>query len=321
MVADEEKTNTCGTICLKYLLFTFNLLLWLSGGAVMAVGLWTLVDKSDYISLLSSSTYALAAYILIAAGAIVVLTGILGCCATIKESRGLLIAFFVLLLLIFLLEITAGVLAYVYYQELNEELRADLKKTMVQKYQKPGEEHITRAVDKLQQDLKCCGSNSSADWQQGDWTHTYADKRLVPDSCCKTPTDHCGVRDHPSNIYKVEGGCISKLEEFILQHLQILGAVGIGIAFLQVNHNIFIMNVAFCCPHVKYSYSFFLCSVFVTSFQDFWNDLHLLFVSKFKGGTLLRPYIQHSHTKNAPTLLILLPTFCCFVLLCNVNNL
>lgn len=57
----------------------------------MAVGLWTLVDKSDYISLLSSSTYSLAAYILIAAGAIVMLTGILGCCATIKESRGLLI--------------------------------------------------------------------------------------------------------------------------------------------------------------------------------------------------------------------------------------
>ncbi|KAL6474430.1 hypothetical protein MHYP_G00179910 [Metynnis hypsauchen] len=246
MVADEEKTNTCGTICLKYLLFTFNLLLWLSGGAVMAVGLWTLVDKSDYISLLSSSTYSLAAYILIAAGAIVVLTGILGCCATIKESRGLLIVFFVLLLLIFLLEITAGVLAYVYYQEcfpfcyeLNEELRADLKKTMVQNYQKPGEEHITRAVDKLQQDLMCCGSNSSADWQQGDWILMYADKRLVPDSCCKTPTDHCGVRDHPSNIYKVEGGCISKLEEFILQHLQILGAVGIGIAFLQILGMIF----------------------------------------------------------------------------------
>uniref|UniRef100_A0A8B9JF59 Tetraspanin n=1 Tax=Astyanax mexicanus TaxID=7994 RepID=A0A8B9JF59_ASTMX len=215
-MANEDKTNTCGTICLKYLLFTFNLLFWLSGGAVMAVGLWTLVDKSDYISLLSSSTYSLAAYILIAAGAIVMLTGVLGCCATIKESRALLIV------------------CFPFCYQLNEELRADLKETMVQKYQQPGEDHVTRAVDKLQQDLKCCGSNSSADWQQGTWIHTFADGRLVPDSCCKTPTDHCGLRDHPSNIYKVEGGCISKLEEFILQHLQILGAVGIGIAFLQI---------------------------------------------------------------------------------------
>ncbi|KAM9496636.1 CD151 antigen isoform 2-T2 [Clarias gariepinus] len=233
-MAHEEKANSCGTICLKYLLFTFNLLLWLSGGAVMAVGLWTLVDKSDYISLLSSSTYSFAAYILIAAGAVVMLTGILGCCATIKENKRLLIVFFVLLLLIFLLEIIAGVLAYWYYQELNNELRADLKETMVQKYQQPGQEHITRAVDKLQQDLKCCGSNSSSDWKEGVWIHTSADRRLVPDSCCKTPTDRCGMRDHPSNIYKVEGGCISKLEEFILEHLVILGGVGVGIAFLQI---------------------------------------------------------------------------------------
>lgn len=57
----------------------------------MAVGIWTLVDKSDYISLLSSSTYSAAAFILIGAGAVVVLTGILGCCAIIREQRGLLI--------------------------------------------------------------------------------------------------------------------------------------------------------------------------------------------------------------------------------------
>ncbi|TRY97032.1 hypothetical protein DNTS_001443 [Danionella cerebrum] len=174
MADTEEKTHTCGTICLKYLLFIFNLLFWLAGGAVMAVGIWTLVDKSDYIHLLSSNTYMIAAFILIGAGAVVVFTGILGCCATIREQKGLLIV------------------------------------------------------------LKCCGSNSSADWRDGTWIRTLADRRLVPDSCCKTPTERCGVRDHPSNIYKVEGGCISKLEEFILQHLLILGSVGLGIAFIQI---------------------------------------------------------------------------------------
>uniref|UniRef100_A0A8C1GMJ6 Tetraspanin n=1 Tax=Cyprinus carpio TaxID=7962 RepID=A0A8C1GMJ6_CYPCA len=215
MADAEEKTNSCGTICLKYLLFIFNLFFWLAGGAVMAVGIWTLVDKSDYISLLSSSTYSAAAFILIGAGAVVVFTGMLGCCATIREQRGLLIV-------------------------LNAELRADLKERMVQNYQQPGQEHITRAIDHLQQDLKCCGSNSSADWREGAWIHTsIASKRLVPDSCCKTPTEGCGVRDHPSNIYKVEGGCISKLEEFILQHLIILGSVGLGIAFIQIVGMIF----------------------------------------------------------------------------------
>lgn len=233
-MAPDEKTNTCGTICLKYLLFTFNLLFWLAGGAVMAVGLWTIVEKSDYISLLSSSYYSVSAYILIAAGGIVVMTGIIGCCATLTETKSLLIVYFVLLLCIFLLEITAGVLAYINYQELDEELKQNLKETMVMKYQQSGEESVTKAVDKLQQQFMCCGSNSSSDWSDSVWIKAAGNDRLVPDSCCKTPSDNCGRRDHPSNIYNVEGGCITKLEDYILSQLQILGAVGIGIAFLQL---------------------------------------------------------------------------------------
>ncbi|MEQ2178218.1 hypothetical protein GOODEAATRI_011674, partial [Goodea atripinnis] len=62
----------------------------LAGGVVMAVGVWTLVEKSDYISLLPSKTYATSAYILVLAGAIVMVTGVLGCCATFKEQRKLL---------------------------------------------------------------------------------------------------------------------------------------------------------------------------------------------------------------------------------------
>lgn len=62
----------------------------LAGGAVMAVGTWTLAEKSDYISLLSSSTYSATAYILVVAGVVVMVTGILGCCATFKERRNLL---------------------------------------------------------------------------------------------------------------------------------------------------------------------------------------------------------------------------------------
>lgn len=112
----NEKT-TCGTVCLKYLLFIFNCCFWvrrgtactppgmagsqtscgdsvccpqLAGLAVMAVGIWTLALKSDYISLLASSTYLATAYILVVAGAVVMVTGVLGCCATFKERRNLL---------------------------------------------------------------------------------------------------------------------------------------------------------------------------------------------------------------------------------------
>nr|XP_040017960.1 CD151 antigen isoform X1 [Gasterosteus aculeatus aculeatus] len=241
MEAQGEKSLSCGTICLKYLLFLFNILFWLAGGTVLAVGVWTMVEKSDYISLLNSSLYSVSAYLLIAAGVIVIVTGIIGCCATLKEMKSLLIVYLVLLLCIFLLEVIAGVLAYITYQEcfpfcyqLDQELRQNLKGTMQQKYQQPGEESITRAVDKLQQEFQCCGSQNSSDWRDSVWIQSAGNERLVPDSCCKSPSALCGLRDHPSNIYKVEGGCIMKLEEFILSQLYIIGAVGIGIAFLQL---------------------------------------------------------------------------------------
>ncbi|CAL8352681.1 unnamed protein product [Merluccius merluccius] len=235
MGAYEDKRETCGTICMKYLLFTFNFLFWLAGGGVMAVGVWTLVEKSAYISLLPSKTYAASAYILVLAGAIVMVTGVLGCCATFKEQRRMLRVYFVLLLCIFLLEVLAGVLAYIYYQQLNKELKTSLRDTMMQKYHQSDQEHVTWAVDKLQQEFMCCGSNSSSDWAQSKYILSFnAMSRVVPDSCCKTYTEGCGNRDHPSNIYKVEGGCITKLENFILDHLKIIGAVGVGIACVQV---------------------------------------------------------------------------------------
>uniref|UniRef100_A0A4W5RJC7 Tetraspanin n=1 Tax=Hucho hucho TaxID=62062 RepID=A0A4W5RJC7_9TELE len=223
------------TVCLKYLLFVFNVLFWVGGAAVMGVGIWTLIDKSDYLSLLASSTFAVSAYILILAGALVMVTGFLGCCAVIREQRSCLSTYFCCLLLIFFIELVAGVLAYVYYQRLSEELKQHLNETMTENYAQPGKEAITLAVDRLQQNFKCCGSNNSFDWLHSVYmTSAESEGRVVPDSCCKTITTRCGLRDHPSNIYKTEGGCITKLEQFLADHLLIIGAVGIGVACLQL---------------------------------------------------------------------------------------
>lgn len=40
------------------------------------------------------------------------------------------------------------------FQQLNDDLRQNLKVTMQQKYQQPGEESITHAVDKLHQEVR-----------------------------------------------------------------------------------------------------------------------------------------------------------------------
>ncbi|XP_073078583.1 tetraspanin-11 isoform X5 [Manis javanica] len=195
-------------VYLKYLLFVFNFFFWVGGAAVLAVGVWTLAEKSGYLSVLASSTFAASAYILISAGALVMVTGFLGFGAVVREDRSCLSTYFCLLLVIFLVELVAGVLAHMYYQRLSDELKQHLAWTLAENYGQPGAAEITSSVDRLQQDFKCCGSNSSADWQHSAYILSReAEGRRVPDSCCKTVVTHCGQRTHPSNIYKVEPRC------------------------------------------------------------------------------------------------------------------
>lgn len=64
--------------------------LQVGGAAVMAVGIWTLVEKSGYLSILASSTFAASAYILIFVGGLVMTTGFLGFGAVIREQKSCL---------------------------------------------------------------------------------------------------------------------------------------------------------------------------------------------------------------------------------------
>lgn len=232
---DEEKDDR-GTVCVKYLLFLFNFFFWIGGAAVIAMGLWTLMEKSNYIAFLANSTLSVSAYILLFAGGVVMVTGFLGCCALIREQKNCLLVYLAILISVYTAELAAGVLSYMYYETISEELRESLNETIVHVYGQPGMKDITYAIDHLQQDFRCCGSTSYEDWSYSLYINTavYSGRRKVPDSCCKTMVLTCGERDHPSNIYKVEGGCMTILEEFIQEHLLLIGAVSIGIACFQL---------------------------------------------------------------------------------------
>ncbi|XP_069760604.1 uncharacterized protein [Narcine bancroftii] len=287
----KNYSEDCLTICLKYLLFVYNIIFWVAGAVVLVIGSWTLSEKKDYLSLLPSSTFVVSAGILVFTGCLVTISGFLGCCAIVREQKSALVTYFSSLLLIFLVELIAGALACVYYQMLSEELKQHLNKTMVENYGKPGEGSVTDSIDRLQQDeaapmssylyhslrttlgqlpgligtqqlitcfslpaltqmhlgdhfqliikanldvmrwlglsvlnksdqeFKCCGSNSLSDWQYSVYINSPGSgNRLVPDSCCKTVTEACGQRDHPSNVYKVES-CQRTPARFSKDHL------------------------------------------------------------------------------------------------------
>lgn len=137
-----------------------------------------------------------------------------------------------------------GILAYIYQGYVKDELYQNLNTTFIEGYNVDASR--TAAIDRIQQEFKCCGAIRFEDWEVSLW-HKGPPSRpsdSVPDSCCKTTSEGCGRRNHPSNIYYT--GCIYKLADEVKEHLIILGAVGLGICVLQI-----FGMVLSCCLYIK----------------------------------------------------------------------
>uniref|UniRef100_A0A8C9V5U4 CD63 antigen-like n=1 Tax=Scleropages formosus TaxID=113540 RepID=A0A8C9V5U4_SCLFO len=156
----------------------------LCGAGLISLGVLVRMAMKDTLSVHSTSILA-APIILIVAGVIIFFTAYFGCCGSWKEHRCLITTFAVLLSFIILSEIGAAVAGYVLRGKVNETVEDGLK-NMISQYNR-STDAFRKAVDKMQQHLKCCGANSSTDWAN----HTL-DHQSVPDSCCKNLTSHCG---------------------------------------------------------------------------------------------------------------------------------
>ncbi|XP_013417092.1 CD151 antigen [Lingula anatina] len=221
--------------------------LQLAGAAVLGVGIWIRVDKNQFELLLGSSLYQISAYVLIGAGALVFFVGFSGCCGAVKESKCLLWTYFGLLFLIFAIEVVAAILAFVFFETVNAEIEKQINVTISERYGKNSFEVLNKAVDALQSEMKCCGSENWRDWQQ------WNDSR-VPWSCCERAVNKscpslCNLNINyndttdPSGIYSK--GCKPQLLDWAKENLIILGALGIATAFIEL------LGMIFACCLIK----------------------------------------------------------------------
>jgi len=226
---DDDGEGCCGLNACKYLLCFYNFVFLLSGCLVCGLGVWTVLEKGIFIKLLTVLTYQVTSWLMVCTGGVAVLTALLGYLAIGLQNKGLLALYTVLLVLVFLFESITGLLAYVYQEQIEKDLNQHLAQSFIQGY---GEERdITNAVDRIQREYSCCGANSFADWRTSPWKDLNPDLK-VPDSCCKSESPGCGVRDHPSNIPYT--GCKHKFSDQLSDHLLLLGVVSLALALLQI---------------------------------------------------------------------------------------
>lgn len=210
------------------------------GCAILGLGIWLKIEKGDYVDI-SQYDYLTSANVAIGIGVVFLVISFLGCCGAIKEVAPMLISFFILLLLIFLLEIVIGIFAYVERSELDHNLKEDLTEVMLKRYTKAGEEGLTKAVDIFQERFDCCGVDLYSDWKQSSYYDVHGS---LPATCCKTDVSKtvCPTIKETEwgKVYKSKG-CFTELKDFLKENLLYIGITAIVFAIFQILGMIFSM--------------------------------------------------------------------------------
>ncbi|XP_061570767.1 tetraspanin-9 [Cololabis saira] len=199
--------------CVKYLLFFFNLLFWISGCIILGVSIYLKVSK-DKNAITDESLPGID--LMIAIGVIIMVLGFLGCCGAIRENRCLLLLFFISLLVIFILLVVAGILGAVEEKKVKDWMKERLEKLLPLSSQPA---NVREDLEKLQRELKCCGLvNGQSDWEG-----------KIPDSCRCNST---AILTCESVYYTTP--CATKIIEVMENNMEVVIGIAFAIAVLLI---------------------------------------------------------------------------------------
>lgn len=213
-------------------MFIFNAIIFLGGTAVLGIGIWVKVDGGSFLKILGSAAPQLmqvvnVGYLCIAVGSFLILMGFLGCCGAVKESRCMLMLFFIIILIIFIAEI-AGAVVVLAFSSLSkifiEYLGNVAGKYLRQDY--GGANELTPVWNTTMKELKCCGFYGYEDFNNSTY---YRDHKEYPTVCCSfiSPCSR-------NNVSSEVKGCYKAFEQFLSQNGKIVGGVALGICGLEL---------------------------------------------------------------------------------------
>ncbi|XP_022244943.1 CD151 antigen-like [Limulus polyphemus] len=250
----------CGAKCAKVVLMTFNSIFWLSGAAMLGIGVYFLVDTDKvtlYRLFYTDGDYALIqylAYALIGVGGLVFVVGFFGCYGAIRENKCMLLTYFVFLFLILGCETAVGILAVIFQNKVIRGLEDNVTSKLKNKYGL--DETITESIDLAQTRFDCCGVKEALDYSKTKWKlDNLGQGDNVSKTCCvlknhddvdafKNPKPlnetMCQSKDPKQNMnFRHQKGCLGKLEGFVRAESTVLLGIGCGIAGLEIFGMIF----------------------------------------------------------------------------------
>ncbi|XP_048353698.1 tetraspanin-1 isoform X2 [Sphaerodactylus townsendi] len=216
---------------LKVMMVLFNLAIALGGAVLLGIGIWVSVDSNSFVNLfgpLSSNVlqFVNVGYLLIAIGAVLFALGFLGCCGAQRESKCLLIMFFSIVLIIFIVEVAAAVVALVYTSVAETILEGTVTKVLKENYET--NEELTKIWNHTMSEWKCCGLMNYSDFNNSAYWNKYMN---YPPFCCYNSTITCTPDlAQQANIT----GCFPRLLSEIRSNAAVVGGVAAGICAVEI---------------------------------------------------------------------------------------
>ncbi|KAJ0057365.1 hypothetical protein NL108_005285, partial [Boleophthalmus pectinirostris] len=169
-----------------------------------------------------------------------------GCVGSLRENICLLQTFCICLTIIFLLQLTAGVLGFVFSDKARNKVTQMINKAITH-YR--DDIDLQNLIDFGQQEFGCCGGVAYTDWSQNMYFNCKdgnpsRERCSVPFSCCIVTKEKevintmCGQGMQDLDYVEAgefiyTNGCIDKLVNWIHSNLFILGGIALGLAIPQ----------------------------------------------------------------------------------------
>ncbi|XP_034434080.1 tetraspanin-33 isoform X1 [Hippoglossus hippoglossus] len=229
----------------KYLLFLFNLLFWIIALVMVSIGVYARMMKHAEAALACLSVDP--AVMLMVVGVLMFILTFCGCVGSLRENICLLQTFCVSLTVIFILQLVAGILGFVFSDTARGKVTHMINNAIVH-YR--DDIDLQNMIDFGQMEFGCCGGVAYNDWSQNmyfncNMVNPSRERCSVPFSCCIISKDKevvntmCGqgmqdleyveAGDH---IYT--NGCIDKLVNWIHSNMFLLGGIALGLAIPQL---------------------------------------------------------------------------------------
>lgn len=201
-----------------------------SAGGLTYIGIWVFSTYDHFDEIADASLTLLPASIILAVSVFMCIVGILACIAAFKNNKILLSVFFCLILTVFVGEILAAILGYVYRKKVEGILEDNLLDA-VNNY------NVTvyrEQIDYMQKEFECCGVRNASDWMNSAyWKMNHTN--TVPNSCCK-PMKHenetCDPTLGSNTIFNQ--GCLSELNEEFRTNLIYIASSVVFLAVIQL---------------------------------------------------------------------------------------